>query len=146
MPEFDKKISPFLQRSGEDLISSLHRLTDGLIFTSETDAPVEVIQGGDASTDSPASVLKRVRDNRAGEPIQEISFDEFFDRLAKIQEWYGTEERDRAIRYAQLRDLLTNSLRDLKVLRIGRVQIDIYVVGLNKKNELLGIKTKAVET
>jgi hypothetical protein len=146
MPEFDKKISGLRQRPGDGLISSLRRLTDHLIFTSETDAPVEVIQGGSVSTVSPANVLKQFRDDRSAEPVEEISFDEFFDRMVTIREWYSDQGRDRAFRYAQLRDLLTNSLRDLKVLRVGRVQIEIYVVGLNKENEMVGIKTNAVET
>ena len=146
MSEFDKNISSSRHRSDDDLIHSLRRLTGDLIFTSETDAPVDVIHGGKVSILSMENVLKQFAENRPGEPVQEISPREFFDRLVKIREWYGTEERNRAIRYAELRDLLKDSLRDLKVFRVGRVQIDIYVVGLNKEDELVGIRTKAIET
>ncbi len=38
------------------------------------------------------------------------------------------------------------NLRNLKVFKVGKIQLDIYVVGLDAENRLLGIKTKAVET
>ncbi len=38
------------------------------------------------------------------------------------------------------------NLRDLKVFKIGKIQIDVYVVGLDAEDNLLGIETKAVET
>jgi hypothetical protein len=41
---------------------------------------------------------------------------------------------------------LKENLRDLKVYRIGRIEIDIYVIGIDSQNNLMGIKTKAVET
>jgi hypothetical protein len=32
------------------------------------------------------------------------------------------------------------------VFKVGRVELDIYVVGLDENGNLMGIKTKAVET
>ena len=62
------------------------------------------------------------------------------------QDWYGAEEKHNAERFARLQNLLEENLRDLKVFKIGRIEIDVYVVGLDQNNELIGIKTKAVET
>jgi hypothetical protein len=45
-----------------------------------------------------------------------------------------------------LQKLLEENLEDLIVLRTGRIQIDIYVVGLDAAGNLAGIQTKAVET
>ncbi len=44
------------------------------------------------------------------------------------------------------KNLLEANLRDLRVFKIGEIQIDIYVVGLDVENNLTGIQTKAVET
>jgi hypothetical protein len=42
--------------------------------------------------------------------------------------------------------LLEGNLRDLRVFKVGRIELDIYVVGINSEGILMGIKTKAVET
>ncbi|MCA1623686.1 MAG: nuclease A inhibitor family protein [Acidobacteria bacterium] len=34
----------------------------------------------------------------------------------------------------------------MKVFKIGKIELDVYAVGLNAENRLMGIKTKAVET
>ncbi len=85
-------------------------------------------------------------ENAANAPVEERDFAEFFKRLTEIQDWFGDEEKATAQKFAELKDLLERNLRDLKVFKIGKIQIDVYVVGLEAENNLLGIKTKAVET
>jgi hypothetical protein len=41
---------------------------------------------------------------------------------------------------------LENELEDIRVIRVGRIQVDIYVIGNTKDGEVAGIKTFAVET
>jgi len=45
-----------------------------------------------------------------------------------------------------LKILLEKKLKELKVFKIGKIQLDIYVVGLDAESNLTGIQTKAVET
>ena len=51
-----------------------------------------------------------------------------------------------AKRFLELQKLLEENLRELKVFRIGRIQLDIFVVGIDKSGSLIGVSTKAVET
>ena len=37
-------------------------------------------------------------------------------------------------------------MKDLKVFKVGQIELDIYVVGLDSQGVLTGITTKAVET
>ena len=78
--------------------------------------------------------------------VEERSFVDFFARLTKIQDWFTEIETKNAKRFLVLQKLLEENLEDLIVLRIGRIQIDIYVVGLYAAGNLAGIQTKAVET
>jgi hypothetical protein len=66
--------------------------------------------------------------------------------LTEIQDWFGDEEKETAQKFARLRELLEKNLRDLKVFKVGKIQLDVYVVGLDAESKLTGIKTKAVET
>ncbi len=41
-----------------------------------------------------------------------------------------------------LREVLQDNLRELKVFKVGKVELDIYVVGLDENDVLLGIQTR----
>ena len=79
-------------------------------------------------------------------PVEERDFAGFFIRLTEIQDWFGDEEKEMAQKFTGLRQILENNLRDLKVFKVGKIQLDIYVVGLDAENKLTGIRTKAIET
>jgi hypothetical protein len=66
--------------------------------------------------------------------------------LTKIQDWFGEEETATAQKFSALEKLLLENLKDLKVFKIGEIELDIYFVGLDKQGKLAGVKTKAVET
>lgn len=140
-----KEISGSQEKDDETLIDEIRSSAAGLFYISESDNPLEVFSGGRADTVNYKEILKQTgKDER--EPIEEIPFDDFFDRLTEIKGWYGENEKANAHRYAALRDLLRSNLKDLKVFRVGKIQIEIYVVGVTEKQILTGIKTKSIET
>ena len=49
-------------------------------------------------------------------------------------------------KFLELQKLLEENLRDLKVYKIGRICLAIYVVGIDRDGTLSGVKTEAVET
>ena len=119
------------------------RLTDacsGLIYISETDAPiVPFFQAkGEARPD--------IANSGDAADVEERSFSEFFEPLTTERDWFGEAEKKTAKRFDELRKLLEECLRDLKVVRVGRVQIDIYVIGTDAEGNTAGVQTKAVET
>ena len=114
-------------------------LTKRLVYTSETDASFEVFvepEAGDFYRDLE-------KENR---PIEEISSDKFFERLVKIQDWHGDKEKETALNFLRLKEFLDSNLTDTRVFRIGRVQIAIYIAGLDEDGKMIGVKTRAIET
>lgn len=125
----------------------LPRATDGLVYQSETDAPVEPFamtgfEGAEVTADALVGFLKR----DAATPVATETTEDFFSTLTAIEDWYGDEERATARRYRRLSRLLTTSLTDVKVFKVGERSLDIYVVGRSESGEFAGITTKAVET
>lgn len=116
-----------------------------LYYISETDALIQPFIGKQAKTVSKQEILSQTK-KAADSIIEEKDFAEFFARLTEIQDWFGDEEKEIAQKFVQLKELLEKNLRVLKVFRIGEIQFDVYVVGLDAENNLLGIETKAVET
>ena len=129
----------------EELNRQIKLLVKNLYYSSETDAEINAFKGTTAATLTVGEVLNQTR-NKPDAPVEQRDFNEFFDRLTKIEDWFGDEEKANAAKFAALKDLLARNLRDLAVYKIGKIQLDIYVVGLPAENILIGIRTKAVET
>ena len=147
MENLSEKVSEQQNKdSGEDeLKNQLKKATENLFFISETDAEITPFFGRQSQAVTKEEILMQSQ-GMANVLIEENNFAGFFKRLTEIQDWFGDEEKATAQKFAELKDLLERNLRDLKVFKIGKIQIDVYVVGLDAENNLLGIKTKAVET
>ncbi len=127
------------------LKKQIKKVSEGLYFISETDAEILPFFGAQAQVVTKEEILIQTK-SVADAPVEERNFTEFFARLTEIQDWFGDEEKATARKFAELKNLLESNLRDLKVFKIGKIQLDVYAVGLDAENNLLGIKTKAVET
>lgn len=127
------------------LVKQIKKAAAGLWYMSETDARILPFAGDKAETVTKEVVLAQIG-KPADTPVEERDFAELFGRLAAIQDWFGEEEKAAAGKFAALRDLLQKNLKDLKVFKVGRIDLDVYVVGLDGDGNLMGIKTKAVET
>lgn len=129
-----------------NLAEKIKQMSEGLFYISETDAEITVFEGKPADAVTKEEILAQTGNSTDKVVVVEKSFNDFFAPLTEIQDWYGDEEKETTRKYTKLKQLLENNLRDLKCFKVGKVQLDIYVVGLDAENKLLGIKTKAVET
>jgi len=126
-------------------VEQIKRVAEGLSYISETDAEITPFAGEETEAVTKEEVLKQTK-SAVDSPVEERGFAEFFARLTEIQDWFGDEEKKTAQKFVRLKELMETNLKDLKVFKIGKIQLDIYVVGLNAESKLTGIKTKAVET
>ena len=129
------------------LAARIKRATSGLVYQSETDAPVKPfrLEGFTGESLTP-DALRECLGREASTPVAAVAFDDFFADLVADQDWYGDEERDMAKRYRRLVRVLERSLEDLKVYKVGEREVDVYVLGRTPGGEYVGVTTKAVET
>ncbi|MEP7038396.1 MAG: nuclease A inhibitor family protein [Acidobacteriota bacterium] len=139
------KISKEKVTNENGLAENIKKITEGMYYTSESDAEIVPFVGSKVETITDQEILKE-NNSPAETPLEERDFAEFFDNLTKMQDWFGEEEKTTAEKFAELKELLESDLNCLKVYKIGKIQLDIYVVGLDSENNIVGIKTKAVET
>ena len=78
--------------------------------------------------------------------IQEIEFEKFFAPMIKMEDWFGDEEKKWADESLKLKQLLSEKLKDIKILKVGEIQIDIYLFGKAEECKWVGLKTKVIET
>src|SRR2546426_1186393 len=76
----------------------------GLVYISETDAPVLPFSGSAAAEPTWEIILQQTGSN-ADAPIEEGAFEEFFGRLTEIRDWFGEPEKARAAKFLVLKKL-----------------------------------------
>ncbi|MDB6022244.1 MAG: Nuclease inhibitor-like protein [Pedosphaera sp.] len=130
----------------KEIDTALQQATQGLLYQSETDAPFEIIHwpNGAASLD-PKTVLK-LSGHKPKDPVETMSVDEFFKPLTDVQAWFGKEEKAAAQKYRQLREVIQQQLNNPEVFKVGKIQVDVFIVGRSPQGHWAGLKTKAVET
>lgn len=140
-----KKKKNKVEKQRSALVKEIEKLVSGLSYVSETDSEIFPFVGEKAEAVTKEIILTQTK-NAADVAVEERNFEDFFSRLTKIEDWFGEEETEAARKFAVLKELLQKKLKDLKVFKIGEIELDVYAVGLDAENVLTGIKTKAVET
>jgi hypothetical protein len=120
-----------------DDLKALREAAKGLTYPSETDAPFDVlVAAGDAKpASSPEELVARL--GGASGKVEEVPVDKFFGEL---------DATDDVQRYRALRRVLESTLSGLRVLRVGSVKLDVYVIGRTRSGVWAGLHTTSVET
>jgi hypothetical protein len=139
-----KKFSAPEDKSSAQFQSDLKAACRSLTYISETDADVIPFVSQEPATRSIASYLAALE--ITSKEIEEREFDNFFVRLTSEKDWHGPREKQRSMRWSKLRGVLEKSLDDIRVIRVGKIRLDIYVAGVDASGRLAGVKTKAIET
>ncbi|HYF03130.1 MAG TPA: nuclease A inhibitor family protein [Patescibacteria group bacterium] len=119
------------ESNDEVLKIELAKAVSGLLYSSESDYPFEIIE----------NVLPQQLLN-----AKEIEADHFFKNLTTEEDWFGKEEKAKAAQYTALYNLLKENLSELKVYKTGETDIEIYILGKSKSGTFMGLKTRSVET
>lgn len=129
------------------LLATLGKATFGLLFPSESDAPLSpyCFRGAPGEEPTPAALLA-AEGLPSSTPVETITLAELFDPFAVAEESASPEDRAEANRYHDLASLLSRELTNVRVYRVGKVDIDVYVLGQTPQGAWAGLKTHVVET
>lgn len=114
--------------------SALTRAAQGLLYPSESDAPFEAFQWKAGGSDPRAAIAAQ---GKRADEVSEISIDAFFAQLIA---------GDQGPEFARLKNVLQSQLNDLRVLRVGQIEIDIYLIGKTSAGDWAGLHTVSIET
>jgi hypothetical protein len=79
-------------------------------------------------------------------PVTEVELDDFFRIATEQQDWHGPEEQETVARFRGLLRILKENLTDIRVYRVGEVEVDVFVIGKTWSGDYAGVSTKVVET
>lgn len=126
------------------ILEELKRATSGLTFMSESDYPLEVFDWGKA--EPTPEFLRGLAGAAPDAPVETRPAAGFFRAATSEPDWKGADELALAKRFQALLRLLEVNLSDLKVFRVGAVNIPVYVAGRSASGSWLGVSTRVVET
>ena len=149
-----------------ELCEELEKAASGLFNISEQDSPYEffTLRQRNLRKDSdrlttlefisgiglPEELINELR-IPVDQLIEERPFDNFFPTIDDLAGYYGTDTGDPKViseskRYRKLEALLKKRLHDVKVFRVGKVEIRCYIAGFAKHGNIAGLVTTAIET
>lgn len=146
--------------STAEIIDQLKLATTDLFWMSESDYPFEIVSWVKGTESDPNELFKNLTltdlsNGLPSEPaIKSSSITNFFAPALVILDWYTAEELALVDRYQVLLRTIESNLTEVKVFRIARMaqgqdlcaEIDVYIVGKTPDGDILGLKTKVIET
>jgi hypothetical protein len=126
------------------IIETLLKATGGLLMPSESEYPFEAFRwlGENELTNQK---LLELTSHPADSPVETVALDYLFRNVAYEKEWHDEVQKANVSKFQNLVSTLEKNLTDIKVYRVGTIDIDVYIVGKNE-GELAGLSTKVVET
>lgn len=130
------------------LLEGLRQHTQGLLYQSETDSPLEVVyypavSGGGAPAAAELTAW-------AGKPVQEKieteALPHFFRNVTRETPDIEAETKQAALRFQQLQEFLELHLQEVQVYRVGHRSITALILGRTQAGDMAGLKTSIVET
>ncbi len=126
------------------VIDRLKQATTDLLWSSESDYPFEIVSWELGIELTPSDLFSNIYDTDL--EIESIALIDLFEPVLTIEDWYEQAELDLVDRYTNLLDSINNNLFEVQVFRVGEVEIDIYIIGKTPTGDIVGLKTRSVET
>jgi Nuclease A inhibitor-like protein len=127
-----------------EIIDLLRQATTDLLWSSESDYPFEIVTWDRCVDLTPAALFSNLHDPNLA--IETITLTDFFAPILTVEDWYEAEELAQVDRYTDLLHAIESNLAEVKVFRIGEIEIAIYLVGKTPAGDIVGLKTHVVET
>jgi hypothetical protein len=124
-------------------VEHLRATVADLWYPSEADSPLTVVVWPVERLDE-ATVVAQL----GGEvsPVEPRPVEDFFRPVVTSPFWRTPQGEHLGQRYEALRQLLTDTLTDLHLYRVGRVEVTVYLMGRHPGGGYVGLKTTVVET
>lgn len=136
---------PLSSSTEQELITALKIATEGLLWYSESEFPLQVIYWQNLENFQPITLLEYTN-HPAETKIVITDVESFFATATQEQEWHNEAEKAEVQRYQNLLNLLNNNLDHLQVYLLGEIEIDAYILGKTTNQAIAGLSTKIIAT
>jgi hypothetical protein len=139
--------SESLQKEEISIKTQIISLSVDLLYPSESDEKIEYFEMELSTTEKISLANFRMFNGIRPEiTIEEMDAEKFFAPLIKMEDWFDDVEKKWAEDSSKLKQLLMDKTKDIQVLKVGQVEVDVYLFGKAEECKWVGLKTKVVET
>ncbi len=135
----------FEKEDAVDALARIAKAAKGLLFSSESDYPLEPFVWKDDLPFAPEA-LYTLTSLPASTPVTSVDFTEFFAPMLDLPDHPTPEARARVAHFRSLVRVLRKTLHDLTVYKLGTVEMPTFVVGRLANGTITGLRTTVVET
>lgn len=132
-------------KSDEELLADLKRASEGLFIMSESDYPFETVYL-DGKIELSAQYLRQMAGKNDDATVETRSIEEFFGAATFEPDWKKGENLIRTPDYQSVVRLLEENLTDLRVFKVGEINIPVFILGKSGEGNWIGLSTRVVET
>ncbi|MEH1972603.1 MAG: nuclease A inhibitor family protein [Nostoc sp.] len=129
-----------------EITEKLKQSSADLLMMSESDYPFEVFLWTDQANTLTTQKLLQLTDHPQDSSVEEVALDYLFRNCASEQEWHDEQQKQNVKKFQTLVQTLKDNLNEIKVYRIGTIDIDVYIIGKTSSGDIAGLSTKVVET
>ncbi len=131
----------------KSLVEILTEQVEGLFYPSESDEKIKIIDW-QADNIAPFDLIlfRKYIGVNASEKVEVIPWELFFQPVLEEAEWWTDYEKERAAQFSILKETVVSNLSDLTFFRVGKVEIEIYLLGRDKEGKWKGLKSLIIET
>jgi len=126
-------------------MARLAKATDGLLFSSEADYPLEPFTWTESEPFSPDELYK-LTSLPSSTPVAKETIGDFFAPALALGDEPSDAARQRVARFRTLVRLLRRYFRGLAVYKLGTVEMPTFIVGRLADGTIAGLRTTVVET
>jgi hypothetical protein len=134
-----------IMKSDDEILKELQRSTTGLMVMSESDYPFEVV-GIESNQKLSHDALRKLAGSNADETIVLGDVDSFFRTSVSEPEWKNESQVATARRFQNVVKILKEELSDVRVYKIGKIDISVLILGKSPQGNWLGLSTRVIET
>jgi hypothetical protein len=126
------------------LMHALTEATRGLLFPSESDFPIEPFRFG-REEPTPEALVK-LSGLPEGTAVEEGTVGALFEGLTVAAEGATEEEKASAGRFRGLVEVIERELKEVRAVRVGKNEVEAFVLGRDADGEWVGVRTRMTET
>ncbi len=129
-----------------EVAAKLQEAASGVFMPSESEFPFEGVHWQATRGDVTPQQILELAGHPQDTPVETVDLDYLFRNLAVEQEWHDDQQKEDVKKYKKLVDTLKTYLTDIQVYRVGKRNIDVYIIGKTEEGDYQGLSTKVVET
>ena len=129
----------------EELIEMLKSMTEDLFFSSKSDYPFEVVCWELKTKSINKKTIKEYIDILKPVEILELTPEKLLFKHSKSRPYHSVEHREKANRFKQIIHFFQSQVSNRKAFKIGKTEVQVYILGIVGNTHIIGLKTITIE-